>query len=421
MISSFLIEMCFVASAAIIWFMIAYQLLLFVAGYLYSRRDAWITPQLPRGMDWPAVSILVPARNEARVIKGTLDHLCSLDYPAERMEIIIVDDGSQDGTGDLVDAYANRDKRVRCLRVPPELGGRGKSTALTLAIESSQHDIIAIYDADNRPEAGSLRALVASLMSNSNMAASVGKFRCINRKRNLLTRFINIECLAFQWIIQAGRFAMLGVTSLPGTNFVIWRHVLKEVGGWDEKALTEDAELTIRIYETGRYIGFVPRAVTWEQEPEKLGTWLRQRTRWARGHNYLLAKHARRLFSMRPRAIALELLYTLFLYYVVCAAIFLSDILFILACFGLISIRAVGPYSGIWILAFLLFILEVGIALSREEGEDSLGNLMMVVLMYFTYCQLWMVVVGRALIDDVVLRRKKVWAKTERFAEVKPS
>jgi cellulose synthase/poly-beta-1,6-N-acetylglucosamine synthase-like glycosyltransferase len=253
------------------------------------------------------------------------------------------------------------------------------------------------------------------------MAASVGKFRCINRKRNLLTRFINIECLAFQWIIQAGRFALLGVTSLPGTNFVIWRHVLKEVGGWDEKALTEDAELTIRIYQTGRYIGFVPRAVTWEQEPEKLGTWLRQRIRWARGHNYLLAKHTRRLFDMRPRAIALELLYTLFLYYVVCAAIFLSDIFFILACFGFITIHAVGPYSSIWILAFLLFILEVGIALSREEGEDSFANLIMVILMYFTYCQLWMIVVGRALIDDVVLRRQKTWAKTERFAEVKTS
>jgi cellulose synthase/poly-beta-1,6-N-acetylglucosamine synthase-like glycosyltransferase len=401
--------------------MIAYQLLLFVAGYLYSRRDAWVTPQLPRGMDWPAVSILVPARNEAQVINGTLEHLCSLDYPADRMEIIIVDDGSQDGTGDLVDAYAVQDKRVRCLRVPPELGGRGKSAALTLAIESSRHDIIAIYDADNRPEGGSLRALVASLVSDPNMAASVGKFRCINRKRNLLTRFINIECLAFQWIIQAGRFALLGVTSLPGTNFVIWRHVLKEVGGWDEKALTEDAELTIRIYQTGRYIGFVPRAVTWEQEPEKLGTWLRQRIRWARGHNYLLAKHTRRLFDMRPRAIALELLYTLFLYYVVCAAIFLSDIFFILACFGFITIHAVGPYSSIWILAFLLFILEVGIALSREEGEDSFANLIMVILMYFTYCQLWMIVVGRALIDDVVLRRQKTWAKTERFAEVKTS
>jgi cellulose synthase/poly-beta-1,6-N-acetylglucosamine synthase-like glycosyltransferase len=400
--------------------MIAYQLLLFIAGYLYSRRDAWVMPAIPPGLDWPAVSILVPAHNEATVIALTLEHLCALDYPVDRMEIIIVDDGSTDGTGDIVDRVADRDSRVRCLRVPPHLGGRGKSAALELAVDASKNELIAIYDADNRPEPGSLRSLVSALVADPNLAATVGKFRCINRRRNLLTRFINIECLAFQWIMQAGRWSLLGVTTLPGTNFVIRREVLHEVGGWDKDALTEDAELSIRIYETGRCIRFVPRAITWEQEPEKLGTWFRQRTRWARGHNYVLAKHTRRLLTLRPRVIALELLYTLILYYVVCAAIFISDFLFVLACFGLVSIHAIGPYSQIWILAFLLFVLEVGIALSREEGEDSFLNLLLVVCAYFTYCQLWTLVVARALIDDFVLRRKKTWAKTERFAEVQP-
>jgi hypothetical protein len=70
------------------------------------------------------------------------------------------------------------------------------------------------------------------------------------------------------------------------------------------------------------------------------------------------------------------------------------------------------------VLAFLLFVLEVGITLSYEEGEDSFFNLVLVVFAYFTYCQLWVVVVIRALIDDVVLRRKRIWAKTERFSEV---
>jgi cellulose synthase/poly-beta-1,6-N-acetylglucosamine synthase-like glycosyltransferase len=301
--------------------------------------------------------------------------------------------------------------------VPPERGGRGKSAALTYAVEASRHDLIAIYDADNRPEPNSLRLLVAALVADAGLAATVGKFRCINRHRNLLTRFVNIESLAFQWIMQAGRWAMLGVTTLPGTNFVVWRSVLQGVGGWDEKALTEDAELTIRLYETGRRIRFVPGAVTWEQEPEQLRVWLRQRLRWARGNNYVLAKHVGRLLALRPRVIAFELLYTLVLYYVVCAAIAVSDVLFVLAGTGLVSLHAIGPYSRIWILAFLLFVLEVGIALSREEGEDSFGNLLLVVVAYFTYCQLWIYLVVRSLIDDVVLRRAAVWAKTERFAE----
>jgi cellulose synthase/poly-beta-1,6-N-acetylglucosamine synthase-like glycosyltransferase len=418
MYSSRWLDALFVASAAILWFMIAYQLLLFVTGYLYSRRNAWITPTLAPGLKWPAVSILVPARNEARVIARTLEHLCAFDYPADRMEIIIVDDDSQDGTGAIVDELATRDSRIRCLRVPPHLGGRGKSAALEFAVAASNNELIAIYDADNRPEPGSLRALVAILVSDPSLAATVGKFRCINRRRNVLTRFINIEGLAFQWIMQAGRWSLLGLTTLPGTNFVIWRNVLHEVGGWDKEALTEDAELTIRIYETGRRIRFVPRAITWEQEPEKLRTWFRQRTRWARGHNYVLAKHARRLLALRPRVIAMDLLYTLLLYYAVCAAILISDLFFVLAGSGLVSLHAIGPYSPIWVLAFLLFVLEVGITLSYEEGEDSFFNLVLVVFAYFTYCQLWVVVVIRALIDDVVLRRKRIWAKTERFSEV---
>jgi cellulose synthase/poly-beta-1,6-N-acetylglucosamine synthase-like glycosyltransferase len=365
------------------------------------------------------VSILIPARNEAKVIASTLKALCALDYPRDSMEIIVINDGSTDDTGKIVEELAAKDPRIRCLTVPAALSGQGKAAALEYASEAASHDLIAIYDADNRPESGSLRILVAALVNDPTLAAAVGKFRTINRNRNLLTRFINLESLAFQWIVQAGRWAMLGVTTLPGTNFVIWRHVISQVGGWDHEALTEDSELSIRIYETGLRIRFVPQAVTWEQEPERLRVWFRQRVRWARGQNYVLAKHAPRLLKLRPRVLALELAYTLLLYYVVCAAITLSDILFVLGIFGLISIHAIGPFSSIWILAFLLFVLEVGIALSRESGEDSVGNMLLVVAAYFTYCQLWILVVIRAIFEDVVLRRKRTWAKTERFAEVR--
>src|SRR5512143_3341371 len=125
MFSSLWLDVPFVASAAILWFMVAYQLALFVAGYVHSLREAWVVPALPEGKEWPGVSILVPARNEARVIANTVERLCALDYPREKLEIIIVDDGSTDGTGDIVDRGAAADRRVRCLRVPPERGGRG--------------------------------------------------------------------------------------------------------------------------------------------------------------------------------------------------------------------------------------------------------------------------------------------------------
>ena len=419
MISSPWLDGLFILSATTIWFMIAWQFALFVAGLWYSRRAAHVTP-IPDGYDWPSVSIMVPARNESTVIRRTIDALLSLDYPSEKLQIVIVNDGSTDDTEAIVNELAALDPRVRCLTVPKDVSGRGKAAALNLAFPSVKHELIAIYDADNRPEPASLRTLVGALIRDPTLAAAVGKFRCINRDRNLLTRFINIETLAFQWIVQAGRWALLDVTTLPGTNFVMRKSVLDEVGGWDEEALTEDAELSIRIYETGRKIRLVPNAVTWEQEPEELGVWFRQRRRWARGHNYVLAKHLRRLLHLRPRVVALELLYALAIYYLVFAAIAISDILFVLALFGVVSLHALGPYSELWLLAFVLFVLEVTIALSRERGEDSLSNMALVILAYFTYCQLWIPVVIRAFIDDVILRKKKTWAKTERFAEPAP-
>ena len=417
MYSAVWLDTLFVAGAVIIWFMIGYQFALFLGGLLYSRRAAWARPRLPAGADWPAVSILVPARNEARVIRGTLEKLLALDYPGDRLEIIVVDDGSTDGTGAIVSDFGTRDSRIRCLPTPPGLSGRGKAAALNSAFGLVNHDLIAIYDADNRPEPDSLRTLVAALISDPCLAATAGKFRTINRHRTLLTRFINIESLAFQWIVQAGRWRLLRVSTLPGTNFVIRRQILEQVGGWDEQALTEDAELSIRIYETGHRIRFVPRAVTWEQEPEHLGVWFRQRTRWARGHNYVLAKHLGRLLTLRPRVLAFELLYMLGIYYVVFAAIVISDVLFVLAALGVVSVHALGPYPEIWTLAFALFVLEVSIALSRERGEDSFGNLLLVIVAYFTYCQLWIPVVVLAFMEDVIFRRTRTWDKTERFGE----
>jgi cellulose synthase/poly-beta-1,6-N-acetylglucosamine synthase-like glycosyltransferase len=415
MYESRVLDALFVASAMTIWFIIAYQFALFLAGLIYSRRAARRVPEV---FDWPGVSIMVPARNEARVIVSTLDALLELDYPADKLQIVIVNDGSTDATEELVTARAATDPRVRCLTVPKAVSGRGKAAALNLAFGQVAHELVAIYDADNRPEPPSLKKLVYALARQPELAAAVGKFRCINRNRNLLTRFINIESLAFQWIVQAGRWALIGVTTLPGTNFVFRKTALFEAGGWDEEALTEDAELTIRLYETGKRIRFVPDAVTWEQEPERLAVWFRQRTRWARGHNYVLSKHLSRLLHLKPRVLALEILYALFIYYVVFMAVAISDIAFVLAGLGLVSVRALGPYSEVWLLAFALFVLEVTIALSRERDEDSFGNLLLVVVAYFTYCQLWIAVVVRAFFDDVILRKKRTWAKTERFAEV---
>jgi cellulose synthase/poly-beta-1,6-N-acetylglucosamine synthase-like glycosyltransferase len=412
------VDYLFVFCVIIIWFMLGYQFILFLLGFLYGFRAQRQRRQLEQqSIELPAISLMIPAHNEGIVITQTLDAMLELDYPADRLEILVINDGSTDDTAEQVRKIARRDPRVRLFDIPKEHSARGKSAALNRGLMECRHDVIGVFDADNVPERDSVLHLARQLATDNRLGAVIGKFRCINRRRNLLTRFINLESLAFQWIVQAGRWRLLRVATLPGTNYLIHRSVLQELGGWDEQALTEDAELSIRIYQAGYLIKFVPYAVTWEQEPETLRVWFRQRVRWARGNNYVLEKYFARVFRIRPWAVGLELFYAMAVYYIFFLAILLSDVLFVCALTGVITIPLPGPYNEVWIFAYLLFILEIVIALTWER-EDTPLNILLIALSYFTYCQLWIFVVLKGAYDDFILRREHHWVKTQRFRTV---
>jgi cellulose synthase/poly-beta-1,6-N-acetylglucosamine synthase-like glycosyltransferase len=415
MFSHIIVNYLFVFSVIIIWFMLGYQFILFLAGYLYgfrAEKQRRALEQQP--LELPPVSLMIPAHNEGIVITSTLEALLKLNYPADKLEILVVNDGSTDDTAKQVETIAARDSRVRLFNVPAEFAARGKSAALNRGLPECRHNVVGIFDADNVPERDSVLHLARQLVADPSLGAVIGKFRCINKKKNLLTRFINLECLAFQWIVQAGRWHMLRMSTLPGTNYLIRRSLLEELGGWDEQALTEDAEMSIRVYQAGHLIKFVPYAVTWEQEPETMRVWFKQRTRWARGNNYVLEKYFMQVFKIKPRVIGLELFYAMAVYYVFFLAILLSDLLFVLSCLSLVLIPVPGPYKEVWVFAYFLFILELVIALSREK-EDSPLNIFLIALAYFTYCQLWILVVLKAAYDDYILKREHVWDKTVRF------
>ena len=415
MFSHLILNYTFVFSVVVIWFMLGYQFILFMLGYIYGFRAQRGRQQLEStDPELPAISIMIPAHNEGMVIAKTLDALLNLNYPREKIEFLVINDGSSDDTASIVETIASRDSRVRLFNVPITLAARGKAAALNQGLGLCRHNIVGIFDADNRPEADSVIHLARQLVSDERLGAVVGKFRCINKKKNLLTRFINIEGIAFQWIIQAGRWNLFQMATLPGTNYLMRRSLIENLGGWDVEALTEDSELSIRIYEAGYLIKFIPYAVTWEQEPENLRVWFKQRVRWARGNNYVLEKHVARIFKIKPRVVGMELFHTMAVYYLFFMAILLSDLLFVLAVLGWISIPVPGPYREVWFFAFGLFTLELIIALSRER-EDTPFNIGLIVLSYFTYCQLWIAVVLKGFYDDFVLRREHKWDKTQRF------
>ena len=410
------LQIAFLVAVALVWVMILYQVVMTSAGFVHRQRSARLTARLmAEGGDLPSVSILVPARNEELVIERTLDALRALRYPGGPLEIVVVDDGSTDGTAAIVERVARADPRIVLLRLPRQEQGRGKSHALNVALQRVSSELVAVYDADNRPEPGSLEILVRRLRARARIGAVLGKFRTLNRRRNLLTRFIDLETLAFQWIVQAGRCALFGVGILPGTNFVIRRAVLLDCDGWDERAITEDAELSIRVYARGSEIDFAPEAVTWEEEPETFGVWLRQRTRWVRGSFYVLRKHLISSWRIENRFLALQILYLSLLYYLFLVSVLVSHALFLACATGLLRIDIPGPYPMVWLCAALLFVAELCLVASYER-ERGVRSMAVAVLMYFTYCQAWLLVVCRALWHEYVLREGHSWEKTARFA-----
>ncbi len=417
MYSHILFDALFVVAVTLIWFMLVYQSVLFFLGHRYyrmTRTGGRPQPPLPDA-SLPEISVMIPCHNEELVLARTLQALLALDYPSEKLEILVINDGSTDRTAEVAKPFT-ADPRLRLLEVPALRAARGKAAALNFGVRYARHAVLAVYDADNTPEPGALRPLAERLVRDPRLGAAIGIYRAINRRRALLTRFLNIEGIGFQWIIQAGRWMLLKFVTLPGTNYVIRRSLVESLGGWDEQALTEDAELTLRVYQAGYVVQLVPASRTWEQEPETLRVWFRQRHRWVRGYNYLFRKYAGRLLRMRPRLIGFELLYSLSLYYLFFLAIVISDVLFLLSAGRLIRIAVPGPYSVVWVFAFVTFVLQLVIALACEEGEDTALNTLLAAIMYFTYCQLWIPVVASAFWDDFVVRREMKWAKTERYA-----
>lgn len=401
--------------------MIVYQLLLTLAGYRYRHQIMQQHQRLLQQDHLPApVSIMIPARNEEVVIDKTMRTILSLDYPPDRLELVIINDGSSDRTAEIIAARAQNDRRIKLVNLPAGETGHGKAYALNEGLKHCSHDLIAIYDADNMPESTALRHLALHLQDDPALAAVIGKFRCVNRHRSWLTRFINIETIAFQWILQAGRFHLSRVSILPGTNYIIKKSVIEACGGWDPRAITEDSELSMRIYQAGWQIKFMPLSVTWEQEPETLRVWTRQRTRWVRGNNYVIRKFIGPMLKTRSRFLITEFIYLFALYYLFLAATVGSLLLFLLSSTGLIALNVPGPYFAVWLSAFALFTLEIFVVLSYED-EDTAANILLTIAMYFTYCQLWLYVVFKALILDVRRKRMGVWDKTERFKVDEPS
>ncbi|MBE5987170.1 cellulose synthase/poly-beta-1,6-N-acetylglucosamine synthase-like glycosyltransferase [Lacrimispora xylanisolvens] len=416
------IDILAIYSIFAIWGLLFINILLSIGGYIYIMR-MYRTDGHHTVLEYPIVTVMVPAHNESIVLKKTMEALIKFDYPKDRYEIIVVNDNSTDDSAQVLKTiqHNNPSAKIIVINTDRVVGGKGKSNALNIALSVASGSVIAIYDADNTPEKQALKILVENLMSDDKLGAVIGKFRTRNKYASLLTRFVNIETLAYQCMNQAGRFFFFKLCTIPGTNYVIRRELIDQMGGWDVNALAEDTEISFRLYRMGYYIKFIPQAVTWEQEPQKLKQWFKQRTRWVKGNLYVLKSNFKYAFDPHAGIMRLDVIYYALVYLLMFSSLIFSDIIFVIGILGLGHVTLGGFSSLLWEMAILLFVLNVAITLSVERNEFNINNILLTFVMLFTYAKMWVLVVANGMIQgirDALYQKEVVWDKTERFEEM---
>jgi cellulose synthase/poly-beta-1,6-N-acetylglucosamine synthase-like glycosyltransferase len=238
----------------------------------------------------PTVSILVPARNEEKVIGRILQRMTELTYPKDKMQIIVIDDASTDSTGEITEQYSRMYAYIEVLHRDKKEGGRGKTSALNAGFNYARGEIVFCFDADYYPQRDILEKL-AKEFSDPKVGVVQGRVTVLNEPKSVVTRLVALERIGGYCIDQQARDSLGLIAQFGGTVGGVRRSLLKSLGGWDESILAEDTDLTFRVYLAGYKIRYVNDAESYEEAVENWRAYWRQRYRWAKGHMQCAFKH----------------------------------------------------------------------------------------------------------------------------------
>ena len=394
---------------SIFWLLLLYYSYLTVAGIL----DRYSKKKPVKLVHYPTVAVLIPAYNEGIVIRQTLEAMMAIEYPGD-LDVFLLDDQSQDDTRSIALEFTTMFSRMHYVKVPKG-DPIGKSRVLNYGLSITDSDYFLIFDADNQPKPDTVTRLVEQAHSTKNACGAVGVVKTINATTNMLTRMIAIEFQVFQLIMQSGRWKAFKTGSLAGTNMLLRRDVIENIGGYDPYALAEDAELTMRITALGYTLPVVYEAETWEQEPETMKVYMKQRTRWMLGNIYLLEKSIRTWEFWKGRTLVHSLqhimTYLLFIF-----LLLISDIVLVLGLFGYAFDQATTPLILFWFMTYLVYTIQI-LAAQELEKTATPSNVFVGLIMYFTYAQLFVILLFRGIFAYIKSKMRKeviVWDKTKR-------
>ncbi|MBI4533736.1 MAG: glycosyltransferase family 2 protein [Candidatus Melainabacteria bacterium] len=297
------------------------------------------------------MDIFVAAKNESRVIENCVRNLFKVNYA--KFHVWIIDDGSTDTMPEILRGLEEEFPNLRVLRRAPG-SCPGKSAALNDALALCRGEVIGVFDADAyvAPE---FLSLMLPLLQGEGVGAVQAQKRIYEHQKGSLVNCQSSE-YALDTYFQTGRDLIGGAVELRGNGQLIKRTALIDVGGWNNKAITDDLDLTMRLLINKWDVRFCPEAIVWEEGVTSLKALLRQRKRWAEGSirrylDYILPLNSPTRLSLVERLDTLAFT----TYFVVPALIFLEVMS------EAIELAAGGPTHP----KFLLFLTAVVVIISQ--------------------------------------------------------
>ena len=355
----------------------------------------------------PTVSIIVPVKDEEKVVGRLLEAFLNVNYPPEKREIIIVEDGSADKTVEVCEKYTQRyPSQIRLIR---RSISNGKPSALNYALKHVRNEIVAVFDADSVPEPDVLLK-AAEYFEEPMIAAVQGRPCSINADENMLSKFISYEEAVRYETYLRGKDVLNLFVPLTGSCYFVRRRVLDEIGGWNDESLSEDMELSARLVETGYKTRYASDVRSWQENPVNLSQLFRQRTRWFRGCMEVAIKYGKLARKFDKRCIDAEM--TLFGPYTLipCLIGYLVTVYSVLMQVQPNTVSTTMAQFTSMITVFLLLI--AGMALIYVTKPRKMSNVLWLPFIY-VYWSIQNFVALYALIQ-IVFRRPRRWVRTKK-------
>ena len=326
----------------------------------------------------PPLSIVVPAFNEAVGIERAVRSLAESDYP--ELEVVVVDDGSTDGTAELVKRLGL--ESVVVLRQP----NMGKAAALNRGIATARHDVLVLVDADTIFEPETLARLVQPFR-DAEVGAVSGNTKVGNR-RGLLGRWQHIEYVMGFNLDRRLYDVVQCMPTVPGAIGAFRREALADIGGISGETLAEDTDATIALGRAGWRVVYVEEARAWTEAPSSLGALWRQRYRWCYGTLQSIWKHKAAFWRKGEERIGRRALPYLVLFQI--ALPLLAPLI------DLFSLYALVFLGARWVAAYWAGFLALQLALgwyAFRIDRESPWSLAAMPFQQFVYRQLMYLVV----------------------------